>query len=313
MRAIILNETGGVENFTIADIDRPSISKNEVLIQTKSIGVNPVDYKVRGNEDVLNMIYGEQRPAILGWDVAGVVIEKGEDVSNFNIGDRVFGMVNFLGAGNAYAEYVSAPEAHLTLIPDGISDEEAAATTLAALTALQVLQNRINKNDKVLIHAGSGGVGHFAIQIAKSYGAHVIATSSTKNKDFIMSLGADEHIDYRSVAFQDVLVDVDFVFDMFNGEVLLNSLKVVKNGGVVFSIPSPDFSQECLDLAKSKQVDLQFLMVQSSGEDMGTLSDLLAKGTIKPHISQTFSFDDMSLAHQHLESGRTKGKIVVNI
>ena len=313
MRAIVLKKTGGIEHFSTQDLEKPQISAHEVLVEVKAIGINPVDYKVRAYEEVLTMIYGDQRPAILGWDIAGVLAQKGQDVCDFEIGDRVFGMVNFPGAGNAYAEYIASPGDHLAKIPAGISFEQAAATTLAALTALQVLQNRIKKEDRVLIHAGSGGVGHFAIQIARYLGAHVITTSSSKNKDFIMSLGADEHIDYRATAFEDVVKDVDFVFDMFNGDILYNSVEVVKKGGTVISIPSPEFSREVLALAEERNVNLSFQMVQSNGEDMNQLKVLLEKGIIKPHISNLYNFDEMGQAHLQLESGRTVGKIVVQL
>ena len=222
-------------------------------------------------------------------------------------------MVNFLGHGKAYSEYVAAPESHLAKIPQGVSFEDAAATTLAALTALQVLEGRVKENDKVLIHAGSGGVGHFAIQIAKSLGAHVITTSSGRNKDFVMSLGADEHIDYRTQKFEDELSNLDFVFDMFNGEILLNSVKVVKEGGSIISLPTPEFTDEILNLAKDRNVNVSFLMVQSNGNDMNTLANMLEKGTLKPHVSKTFAFDDMAKAHEQLESGRTVGKVVVTL
>ncbi|MEM9545034.1 MAG: NADP-dependent oxidoreductase [Bacteroidota bacterium] len=313
MKAILLNETGGTENFVFTEIDKPTINENEVLIESKALSVNPVDYKVRGNDAVLTMIYGEQRPAILGWDVAGVVVDTGSNVTAYKIGDRVFGMVNFLGAGNAYAEYVAAPANHLAKIPEDRSFADAAASTLAALTALQVLSGKISKNDRVLIHAGSGGVGHFAIQIAKSMGAYVISTSSAKNKAFILSLGADEHVDYRAQKFEEVLSDIDFVFDMFNGEVLLNSVKVVKSGGKVVSIPSPEFSEEVLALANEKGVDLSFHMVQSNGDDMNTLAELLKSKKLTPHISKVFRFDEMADAHLQLESGRTVGKLVVQL
>ena len=313
MKAIILQKTGGVENLIPAEIEKPGIEENEVLVEVKAISVNPVDYKVRGNEEVLNMIYGSQRPAILGWDIAGIVVETGRNVSKFKVGDHVFGMVNFVGSGNAYAEFVASPADHLAKIPQDISFTDAAASTLAALTALQVLKPNVKHGDRVLIHAGSGGVGHFAIQIAKSLGAYVISTSSEKNREFILSLGADEHIDYRSQAFEEVLSDLDFVFDMFNGEVLLNSIKVAKSGGKVISIPTPDFSEEIQNLAKEKNVDLGFHMVQSNGDDMETIAQYLGGGAVKPHVSKVFSFNEIGEAHQHLESGRTVGKVVINI
>lgn len=228
MKAIVLEQAGGVENLLFKDVDKPVTKENEVLIEVKSISINPVDFKVRAYEEVIDMICGEERPVILGWDISGTVVAKGINVTKFEIGDKVFGMVNFPGRGNAYAEFVASPEDHLAKIPENVSFEHAAATTLAALTALQVLETRVKKDDRILIHAGSGGVGHFAIQIAKNLGAHVITTSSSKNKDFVMSLGADEHIDYRSQKFEDILSDIDFTFDMFNGDILFNSVKVVK-------------------------------------------------------------------------------------
>lgn len=313
MKTIILEQAGGVENLIYKETNKPTPLSNEVLIEVKAISVNPVDFKVRSNKDVMNAIYGTKRPAILGWDIAGIVTEIGAGVHELKVGDRVFGMINFPGEGEGYANFVCAKERHITKIPENISYEQAAATTLAALTALQVLKNRVSKGNRVLIHAGSGGVGHFAIQIAKALGAYVITTCSIKNKDFVISLGADQHIDYRKEAFEEVLSNVDFVFDMFNGDILYNSVKVVKEGGKIVSIPTPEFSNEITKLALDKKVDVSFLMVTSNGDDMKILASYLSKGIIKPHISKTFSFDDMKEAHRHLESGRTIGKIVLTL
>ncbi len=229
-------------------------------------------------EALLKMIVGDQRPVILGWDIAGTVSAVGENATLFEPGDKVFGMINFPGHGKGYAEFVSAPESHLAKIPANTSFEEAAATTLAALTALQVLQPRIKQDDRVLIHAGSGGVGHFAIQIAKNIGAHVVSTCSAKNKDFVMSLGADEHIDYRQQKFEEVVRDIDFVLDGMGGEVLKNSLQVVKDGGAIVSLPTPEFSHDLKATATQRKVALEFVMVQSNGEDMNALKELLRTG-----------------------------------
>lgn len=313
MKAIILEKAGGIENLQLVETQKPSINENEVLVEVKAISVNPVDYKVRAIEAVLNMINGEARPAIIGWDIAGIVVSIGKNVSNLKIGDRVFGMINFPGSGKAYAEYVAAPENQLAKIPENTNFEDAAAATLAALTALQVLETRVKKSDRILIHAGSGGVGHYAIQIAKSLGAYVITTSSAKNKDFVMSLGADEHIDYQTQKFEEVLADIDFVFDMFNGDILLNSVKIVKNGGAIISLPTPDFSEEILALAKARNVAVAQIMVQSNGKDMNTLASMLENGSLKSFVSKTFEFKDMGQAHLQLESGRTIGKVVVTI
>lgn len=313
MKAIVLEKAGGVENLILKDVEQPVAKEHEVLVEVKAIGVNPVDFKVRRNEAILNMIYGDTRPVILGWDIAGTVVSAGDKVAHFETGDAVFGMVNFPGNGNAYAEFVAAPESHLAKIPENVSFEEAAATSLAALIALQVLKGRVKKGDRVLIHAGSGGVGHFAIQIAKHLGAYVITTSSSKNRDFVLSLGADEHIDYREQAFEEVASNIDFVLDGMGGEVLLKSLKVMKEGGSIISLPSPEISEEVLEQAEKRNVNVSFLMVQSNGNDMNALKDLLADGTIKPHVSKTFPFSEMGNAHLELETGRTVGKMVVTL
>ena len=313
MKAIVIEKTGGVENFIYKNVDQPIPNQNEVLVAVKAIGINPVDYKVRLIEDVLHMICGEGYPAILGWDIAGQVVAVGDKVSQFEIGDDVFGMVNFPGRGNAYAEYVAAPETHLAKMAKNVSYEISAAATLAALTALQVLKDKVSPGDRVLIHAGSGGVGHYAIQIAKHLGAHVTTTSSAKNRDFVLSLGADEHIDYREQAFEDVLMDIDFVLDGLGDETLLKSLKVVKDGGSIISLPTPQFSDEIVAEAKRRNINVSFLMVASNGDDMAILKDYLENGIVKPHVSNVFSFDEMGKAHLQLESGRTVGKVVVKV
>jgi NADPH:quinone reductase-like Zn-dependent oxidoreductase len=313
MKAYVLNEAGGTENLVLSEIDKPEPGRAEVLVETKAISINPVDVKVRPIEEVLTMIIGDVRPVILGWDIAGTVAAVGADVSGFEVGDKVFGMVNFPGHGKGYAEYVAAPADHLAKMPTGASFADAAATTLAALTALQVLRPRIKAGDRILIHAGSGGVGHFAIQIAKNIGATVVATSSAKNRDFVLSLGADEHIDYREQDFTKLLEDIDFVLDGMGGEVLENSLKVVKDGGTIVSLPTHEFSEELKAIADPRNIKLEFVLVTSSGEDMNTLKEQMESGKLKTHVSMTFPFEQMAQAHKQIESGRTVGKAVVTL
>lgn len=315
MKAIILNEAGSVDNLLYVDIAKPIIKNNEVLVKTISLSINVIDYKVRSNDGTLNWILGADRPAIIGWDLSGTIVEVGDAVTDFKIGDAVFGMANFPGKGNAYAEYVAVPSTHLTLKPINISHQEAASATLAALTAYQALVEKANvkKGDKVLIHAASGGVGHYATQIAKHLGAYVIGTSSAKNKEFVLQNGADEHIDYTSENFQDIVSEADFVFDTVGGDTILKSLDVIKDGGTIISITTSSMSDEILEKAKAKNVNLSFMLVQSSGENMSQFSQLMEKGILKSHVSKTFSFNEMREAHLYLEQGRTVGKIVVNI
>jgi NADPH:quinone reductase-like Zn-dependent oxidoreductase len=314
MKAYVLNEAGGVEKLVLSEIKKPEIKADEVLVETKAISINPVDVKVRQVDEVLTLILGtKDRPVILGWDIAGTVTAVGDEVSGFEVGDKVFGMVNFPGQGKAYAEYVASPARHLAKMPEKVTFENAAATTLAALTALQVLQPRVKKGNRILIHAGSGGVGHFAIQIAKGLGAYVISTSSARNRDFIKSLGVDEHIDYRERKFEEVLSDIDFVLDGMGGTVLEKSLKVVKDGGTIVSLPTHRFPEDLQSKADQRNVEMAFVLVQSSGEDMNTLKGMLEAGELNPHVSHILSFEKMADAHLQIESGRTVGKIVVAV
>ncbi len=311
MKAYILEQPGGVENLKLVDLPKPDLQKGEVLIQTKAISINPVDIKTRSGKGVYGRLK-EQSPLIIGWDVSGVITALGEGVTKYKVGDEVFGMVNFPGHGKVYAEYVAAPESHLAMKPKNVSHEEAAAATLALLTAWQVLVTNahIKAGQKVLIHAAAGGVGHYAVQIAKHFGAYVIGTSSKEKKAFIKSLGADEHIDYHAQQFELVVKDADFVFDTVGGEVFKRSLDAVKKGGLVISIPS-GMTSDIEETAQEKGVIGKFVLVQSSGEDMEVLAKLLSEGKIKSHVSATYTFSEMGEAHKAIETGRTAGKIVV--
>jgi len=311
MKAIILKEPGTVENLIVSEEPIPTITEGEVLIQTKSISINPVDIKTRKGNGTYGKIKDES-PIILGWDVSGVVVESKSEL--FKKGDEVFGMVNFPGHGKAYAEYVAAPASQLALKPKNISFDEAAAATLTVLTAWQALitNAKIKAGDRVLIHAASGGVGHFAVQIAKHFGAYVIGTSSAANKDFVLSLGADEHLDYKAQPFEDVVKDIDFVLDTIGGDNIDRSLEVIKPGGTLISIPS-GLNEQLMEKAKAKNVDGYFIMVHSSGEDMKTVASLLEKGILKAHVSKTFPFEKLADAHVYVETARSVGKVIVKV
>jgi NADPH:quinone reductase-like Zn-dependent oxidoreductase len=315
MKAIILKEPGGVENLEFVALPIPTISDTEVLVKVKAISINPVDVKVRRDPEMVSWLFGDQRPVILGWDISGEVIQKGKHVKLFQCGDSVFGMVNFPGVGNAYAEYVAVPEDHLALKPRHISHEEAAATTLAALTAWQALftHSHIKRDDKVIVHAASGGVGHFAVQIAKHLGAFVIGTSSEMNRAFVLSLGADKFINYKSNKIELCVNYADFVLDTIGESVLLQAVKTAKPHSRIITLPTPDFSEEAQIAANSKNVELFYKRVKFSGRDMKILADLLSREVIKPHVSEIFHFSDMKKAHLQIESGRTVGKVVVKI
>jgi len=314
MKAFVLNETGDINKLVLQEIEKPIIADREVLVKVRAISINPVDVKARGNEGILTWLYKDQRPVILGWDISGDVVEVGNNARNYKEGDAVFGMVNFPSAGNAYAEYIAIPENQLALKPLNISYEEAAAATLAALTAWQALVNaiKIKKGDRILIHAASGGVGHFAVQIAKHFGAYVIGTSSATNRDFILSLGADEHIDYRQQDFEKQVNNLDAVVIPLPGDIIPKSLKILKPGGIAVNLLSGE-ADAYLDLAKELEVQLTSILVHTSGDDMQSLADLLSEGAIKAHIHKIFNFNLLPQAHQEVETGRTVGKVVINI
>ena len=313
MKAIFTNKAGGIENLLHIELPVPAILPNEVLVKVKAISINPVDVKTRESEGMLNGLFGDADPKIIGWDISGVITEIGSDVTAFKIGDEVFGMVNFPGHGKGYAEYVAAPASQLALKPSNISHEEAAAATLAALTAWQALitNAKIKSGDRVLIHAAAGGVGHYAVQFAKQIGAFVIATGSLKNRDFILSLGANKFIDYETIKFEEVTVNVDFVFDTLGDDIYSRSLLTLRKGGLIISLHTISASQ--IEKTKLSGVIGYRIIVNSNGTDMQEIAKLLQRKKLISHISHLFPFHQMAEAHLQVETGRTKGKVVVTI
>ncbi|RIV18623.1 NADP-dependent oxidoreductase [Fibrisoma montanum] len=322
MKAIILKEVGEAENLILADVPVPSIAENEVLVQVKAISVNPVDAYVRRNKPYLDVIYqttGAEHHVILGWDVAGVVTETGKNVTKFKAGDDVFGNFKFIGQANAYAEYVAAPEKELVLKPANVSFEAAAGATMAAMTAWQSLVNigKIKKGDKVLIHGASGGVGHYAVQFAKHFGAYVVGVSSAENRDFVLGLGADEFIDYKTQVFEELVTDADIVHDTVwteDDKHIERSLKALKPGGTLLSLivyPEPEFIERAL---REKNVNVLRVNVtpnENYEENMAYVARLLASGEVKTHISHVFPFEEMYKAHALIQTKNTVGKIIV--
>jgi NADPH:quinone reductase-like Zn-dependent oxidoreductase len=311
MNAIILREPGGPENLLLQEMPVPNPGKGEVLIRVQSMSINPVDSKTRKG-GALYASMKETAPVILGWDVSGKVVAIGEGVTAFGEGDEVFGMVNFPGHGRAYAEYVTAPAAHLAKKPEAISHDEAAATTLAALTAWQVLvqQAGLKKGQHVLIHAAAGGVGHFAVQIAKELGARVTGTASAENKEFVLGLGADHFIDYKTEDIASAISGVDIVLDPIGGETTEKSVQVLKKGGTLVSIVG-GAKEKVQQMAAEKTITAKNYLVQSSGEDMQQLAHLLQQGRLRPTIEHRFSFAQIADAHRQIDTGKTRGKIVV--
>jgi NADPH:quinone reductase-like Zn-dependent oxidoreductase len=308
MKAIILKDFGGVEQLELTELPAPVIGEGEVLVQVKAISINPVDAKTREGKGMAGRLKGEN-PMILGWDIAGIVTESNNP--DYEVGDEVFGMVNFPGHGRAYAEYVAAPADQLALKPDNINFESAAAATLSALTAWQAFSDhgRLRAGQRVLIHAAAGGVGHFAVQIARHSGAYVIGTASAENKDFVLGLGANECIDYKTQRFEDVVKDIDFVLDPIGGENTERSLGVMRKGGTIVSLVG--MSDAIKEKAKAKGIFGMAMGVQSSGEDMQHIAQLLGDGVLRAEVSKVFAFGQMAEAHLAVETGKTRGKVVV--
>lgn len=313
MKAIILTEQGGIEKLSSTKLETPQPKTAEILVKVHAISINPVDIKTRKG----GALYGsmkEDPPVILGWDISGVVIATGSEVQNFKAGDAVFGMVNFPGHGKAYAEYVAAPADHFALKPEKISHQEAAATTLAALTAWQVLvqEAKVQKGQHLLMHAAAGGVGHFAVQIAKHLGMEVTGTASAANESFLREIGVDHFIDYTTEDVATVAENFDVVFDPIGGETTVKSLQLLKQGGTLISIVG-GVKDHLASAIQEKNINAKNYLVKSSGADMQQLAQLLQQGILKPYISHQFSFDEMAKAHQQIETGKTRGKLIVNV
>ncbi|ANU14598.1 NADP-dependent oxidoreductase [Planococcus halocryophilus] len=310
MKAIVIDQYGEKNVLTEREVEKPSIQEDQVLVEIHATSINPIDWKVRAGylKDMLPFEF----PIILGWDAAGIIVEKGSNVTNFEIGERVFTRPATTNQGT-YAEYVPVDENLLAKMPASMSFEEAAAIPLAGLTAWQCLVDfaGVKKDDKVLIHAGAGGVGNFAIQIAKSLGAYVTTTASEKNEEFVKSLGADRVINYKTEDFSEMLEDYDFVLDSMGGEVQSNSYKVLKPKGKLVSIAQPPNEEE----AKQYDVEAAFLWLDPKGEQLQKLADMYDAGELKAIVGETFAFTEESLqeAHALSETHHARGKIVITL
>jgi NADPH:quinone reductase-like Zn-dependent oxidoreductase len=311
MKAFQLMGTAGIEDLHLTQLPLPTPAAGEVLVKVRALSISPVDVKTAHGHGVYSSLKDAQ-PLILGWDISGEVVSTGSELLDFVPGDEVFGLVNFPGHGRAYAEYVAVPARHLAHKPTNISHAEAAATPLAGLAAWQALVTNahVQAGQRVLIHAAAGGVGHFAVQLAKELGAYVIGTSSAAKRVFVLSLGADMHVDYTQQRFEDVVPPVDVVLDTIGGDTMRRSLAVLKPGGTLISLPiglSPDLLEE----ARARQVRGQHFLVVSNGDDMHQLATRLAAGTLHTHVSRTWPFEHLPDALRQVEGGHTQGKISV--
>ncbi|MFE2086555.1 NADP-dependent oxidoreductase [Streptomyces sp. NPDC059460] len=307
MRAVVQNSFGGPEVLEVVEAERPKPLGGEVLVRVRASAVNPVDVAVRAGAFPL---LGEP-PFVLGWDISGTVVETGPG-ARYRVGDEVYGMPFFPRAASGYAEYVAAPSRQLARKPSSVDHVHAAALPLAALTAWQGLVDlaQVSAGQRVLIHRSAGGVGHFAVQIAKARGAHVIALASSPKHEFVTGLGADEVIDYRTTDFTEVVRDVDIVFDSTaQGD---RSLAVLRPGGALISILEHG-SRELA--ARVEEAGLRFIgvSVEPDYAALEAIAALVDAGTMVPYVAETFPLEEAGKAHELVASGRTQGKVVLTV
>jgi NADPH:quinone reductase-like Zn-dependent oxidoreductase len=306
MKAIVAHEYGGPEVLKYEEAPRPEPKENELLVRVIACGVNPADPLVISGR--LAKEFGTHLPLIPGYDVAGVVEKTGAKVTKFKNGNAVYGYALF---GGGWAEYAVLAENEAALKPKSATYADAAAVPLAALTAWQALADtaKLSAGQTVLIHGGSGGVGSFAIQIAKARGARVIATASTANQDLLKQLGADVAIDYSKTKFEEVAKEVDVVLDPVGRDTLARSYAVVKKGGIVVTL-----------VARPDQAELDKFAIRGSslwskpdGNELSEITKLIEAGTIKPIVSQEFPLTDAVKAVQQSATHHTRGKLVLRI
>ena len=332
MRALVFERYGGLDQIAFADIPRPVPKPDEILVQVHAAGLNPVENKIRSGK--MKPILRFQLPATLGSDLAGVVAEVGNSVTCFKPGDAVFASIDGLRMG-ALAELAVVAENAAALKPAHMDFVQAASIPMVALTAWQTLIEvaQLKPGQKIFIPAGSGGIGTFAIQLAKYLRAKVATTTSEGNADLVRGLGADEVIDYKKQKFEDVLRDYDAVFDTLGGESLEKSFQILRPKSIVVSIVGPPdaafgrsrgmnffmvfvlwlLSRKMHRLAKKRGVEYSFLLVKPDGSQLAEIGKLLKSGSIRPVIDTVFPFDQAKRALAYLEEGRAKGKVVVKI
>lgn len=331
MKALLIKKYGKLANsLQFEEIASPVVKQDDVLIDIHAASINPIDYKtVQG---MLRMVIPMSLPSQIGYDVSGVIIAKGENVNGFDIGDEVFSRVGGDRPGTL-AEQIAVDVKYLAHKPKNISHAEAASIPLAGLTTWQAFATaKVQKGSRVLIHAGSGGVGTFAIQLAKAMGAFVYTTTSTKNVDWVKKLGADVVIDYKKEDYNTIVDQVDFVYDTIGGVHVKNGIKLLKNGSHLINLTGPIMDKKAVhDLnlkwplrlfssimrstissaLKRKNIQYSFFLMKPNGEHLSKIAQYLASGEIKAVIDSVYSFENSIQALEKLATGRAKGKIII--
>lgn len=307
MKAVCIEAFGGPDRLEVRDIPQPQPGENEVLIKVHAASVNPVDYKIRAGQ--YGAVGESELPKVLGRDVSGVVVACGAGVSSLKEGDAVYAMLD--GGPGGYAEYVTVRADLCAAKPAALDYAEAAAVPLAALTAWQGLFDHggLIAGQRVLIHGGGGGVGHFAIQFAKARGAQVSTTVSEEDKEFVLSLGADQAIDYRTERFEDEVREADLVFDLVAGDTQERSWSVLKDGGTIVStLARPSERQAKIHHARA----LNYI-AHPDGDELALIGQLIEEGKVRPHVQARFPLERAAAAQDTLEHQHTQGKIVLEV
>jgi NADPH:quinone reductase-like Zn-dependent oxidoreductase len=304
MKAIRIHQYGGPEVLAEVETPRPVPGADDVLIKVQAAAVNPIDWKIRAGH--VKEVFPLTLPATLGWDVSGTVEEVGAAVAQFKRGDEVYALVQ----GGGYAEYALARETVVARKPRTLDHVQAAAVPVAGLTAWQALFEvaQLKAGQKVLIHAAAGGVGNFAVQLAKAKGAYVIGTASSKNQTFLRDLGVDQTIDYQKTRFEEVVRDVDVVLDTVGGDTLERSFKVLKSGILVSLVqpPSPES-------AAKYGVRAQFYGGHASSSDLAEIAKLIDEGKVKTIVETILPLAEVRRAHELSETGHARGKIILKV
>jgi 2-desacetyl-2-hydroxyethyl bacteriochlorophyllide A dehydrogenase len=312
MKAVVIHKYGSADVLRYEEVEAPTIKPDELLVKVHAAAVNPVDWKIR--KGMLKIISGNKFPMILGFDLAGKVLEVGSQVTGFQVGDEIYGSLGV--PGGAYAEIAAVPQKVAAVKSTFISFEEAAALPVAALTALQSLRDKANiqRSQSVLINGASGGVGIFAVQIAKALGAEVTGVCSSKNLDFVKSLGADSLIDYTQQDFTKISEQYDIVFDAVGKQTFDNCKKVLKSNGIyVTTLPN---LQNMISIGLTSLFGSQkakFILAQPNTADLLYLNELIEAGKLRVVIDCTYPLQELAAAHIYSQSERAKGKIVIRI
>lgn len=315
MRALVQDELGGPEVLRVREVPRPTPLPTEVRVRVHAAGINPVDGKTRAGSGMAGVLGAP--PFTVGWDVSGVVDEVGFGVTTLQVGDEVYGMPWFPRAAGGYADYVTAPARQWARKPTTLDHVHAAAVPLAALTAWQALVDtaQVQPGQRVLVTAAAGGVGHFAVQLARHLGAHVIATASAARHTWLKELGAEQSIDYTTARFEDEVADVDVVIDLVGDAHDLTStrsLRVLRPGGLLVAVPA-GVSPELAAAAATAGVRVTPFLVEPDGAALTTIAGLIDAGEVAVEVAETFPLEEAGAAHVSLASGRTRGKIVLTL